>query len=230
MGADAEQPAQDLISHMITAEDEDGDGMSDALVRDNVKTFLLAGHETVATSLTFLMDLLARNPGIQREVAAEIDEVVDGDTPSREERRDLEYTTAAFRESLRLYPPIHSISREPTESIQLGDYEVPEGSMVTVSAWVPHRDPRWWETPETFDPDRWMGETRDRPEFAYFPFGGGPHVCIGRHFARMEAKIILSQFLGNFEFRTDSLEAPDLQPGFTTQPGKAIELELRERR
>ncbi len=226
-GSTAER--SDLISHMVDAENADGNGMPDDIIRDNVRTFLLAGHDTVASSLTFLMDLLARHPEIQRNAAREIETVVDGDSPDREERRQLEYTAATFQETLRLYPPLHSVTREPTEPVELGDYEVPAGSLVTVNAWVPHRDPRWWDDPETFDPDRWLGETRDRPEFAYFPFGGGPHVCLGRHYARMEALFILSGFLDRFEFRTQSSEPPDLRSAFTTQPSGSIELELRGR-
>ena len=192
----SDEDRDDLVSMLLDADA----GMDDEQIKDEMLTFLFAGHETTALALTFLWDLLSRNP----EAAARVHEEATGveGRPAMEDLFGLEYTEAAVREALRLYPPAHEIRRQPVEDVEIGGYEVPEGSLVILPTWVLHRDERFWDDPEQFRPERFLGE-QDRPEFAYFPFGGGPRHCIGERFAMMEAQIIVATLAREWRFERE---------------------------
>ncbi len=173
---------------------EDGE-LSLAEVRHNLVAFLLAGHESPSGALTRIWYLLDDHPDVYESLREESDRVVTGDRSSIDEYADLEYTQHVVAETLRLYPPTTGINRQAVERVTLDGYELPEGAQFLIPQWIPHRDERFWDDPETFDPDRWT-TTTDRPEYAYFPFSGGPRSCIGNDFARQELTLALATMVG----------------------------------
>jgi cytochrome P450 len=184
----------DLLSMLLRARDEEGDGsgMSDKQVRDESLTLFLAGHETTANALTWSWYLLARHPEVEARLHRELDalgtEPLSADTVAR-----LPYTRMVLTESMRLYPPAWAIGRRALADFDAGGYRIPARSIVLVSPYVTHRDGRWFPEPERFDPDRWLPErAAERPRFSYFPFGGGPRLCIGEPFAWMEGVLLLA--------------------------------------
>ena len=202
---DGDGQVGDLLSMLVAAADEGT--IDDGTLRDNVVTFLFAGYETTALGLTYTLYLLANHPEKQRRLREHLAETVGDRDPTPADLRDLPFLDAVVDEALRLYPPVYVFFREPTEDVTLRGYRVPEGSVLSVPQWVLHRDERWWDAPETFRPDRWLGES-DRPEYAYFPFGGGPRHCIGMRFARLELRLAVATLLSGvrFESVTDSVE------------------------
>ena len=181
------QDTGDLLSMLMAARDEDGSGMTDRQLRDEILTFLLAGHETTAVSLSWTWYLLSQHPEVEEKLRQELSHVLGGRTPQLEDLPRLPYTDKVVKESMRLYPPAWSLARTVKE-LELAGYRIPVGSNVVMSPWIMHRDPRFFEQPEQFNPDRWTAEATQRlPRFAYFPFGGGPRLCIGASFAMMEA-------------------------------------------
>jgi cytochrome P450 len=216
-GRDADR--DDLVSMLLDADTE----ISDEQIRDEMMTFLFAGHETTALSLTFTWDLLSRNRAVADRMRAELDEVIDG-RPTIEDVFELDYTNAVVKESMRLYPPAHEIRRQPSEDVDIAGYRVPEGSLVLLPTWVMHRDARFWSHPTEFRPERWLDDSAsDRPEFAYFPFGGGPRHCIGHRFAMTEAQLILATLAGEWTLdrQYDDL---DVAAAVTLQPKTDIEM------
>jgi cytochrome P450 len=192
----------DLLSMLLAAQDEDGSRMSDQQLRDEAITIFLAGHETTAIALSWTWWLLAQNPAVEAKLHAELDTVLAGRTPQIEDLPRLPYTEKVITESLRLYPPAWGMPRLAIEDVEIAGYTIPKGCGVSVSQWVVHRDPRWFEDPLAFRPDRWNGELQKRlPRFAYFPFGGGPRQCIGNAFAQMEAALVLATIAQKFRFR-----------------------------
>ncbi|HHO53501.1 MAG TPA: cytochrome P450, partial [Deltaproteobacteria bacterium] len=209
-----------LLGRLLAARDEDGEGMSDAQLRDEAITLFTAGHETTSIALSYALWLLAHHPSIQEEVAAE-GRAVSGDRPpSAADLSRLPLHRAVIRESMRLYPPAWMIGRAPTEDVQIGGHVVRAGEQILMPQWVVHRDPRWWREPLAFRPERWLGdETEGLPRFAYFPFGGGPRVCIGNHFATLEAVLILAVWLKHHRLTA--------APGATLEPMPAVTLRPR---
>ncbi|NHN60412.1 MULTISPECIES: cytochrome P450 [Halorussus] len=177
----------DLLAMLLGADAE----MDDEQIRDEMLTFLFAGHETTALALTFIWDLLSRNPEVEARLGDEIAAVVDG-RPTIEDVFAFEYAEAVVKEALRLYPPAHEIRREPAEDVLIGDYRIPAGSLLVLPTWVLHRDERFWDDPDEFRPERFVTDDADRPEYAYVPFGGGPRRCIGQQFAMTEAQLVLA--------------------------------------
>lgn len=202
---------KDLLSMLMAARDEDGSGMSDDQLRDEAITILLAGHETTAIALTFAWMLLARHPEVRERLEAEVDEVLAGGPAGHADLARLPAADRIIREALRLYPPAWSIGREAAEDVVLGGHRFARGTWFWFIPWAMHRDARWFDRPERFDPDRWAGDFGKRlPRFAYFPFGGGPRQCIGNAFATMEAVLCLATIA-----RAVRLELP---------PGHRVEL------
>ena len=221
----------DLLSMLLTATDEAGETMSERLLRDELMTFLFAGHETTATALTFTWLLLAQHPDVERRLADELEAVLDGDGATFADVPELEYTEAVLREAMRLYPPVPSIPRETTEALTLGGYALPEGATVAPMQWTIHRDDRFWDDPLTFSPDRFTGDGEDdRPAFAYFPFGGGPRRCIGQQFALVEGTLILATLARRYHPVLVSDPDVDLSVSITTSPLDPIELRVEPRR
>jgi cytochrome P450 len=192
-------------------------------------TFLFAGHETTATALTFTWFLLAQHPEIEEKLVAELDDVLGDDPPTFEDIQELEYTEHVLKEGMRIYPPVPQIPRETTESLELGGYSIPEGETVAPSQWTIHRDDRFWDEPMAFRPDRFEGED-SRPQFAYFPFGGGPRRCIGQQFAMVEGKLILATLVQQYHPKLVSNPDIDLSVSITTRPVDPIELRVEQRK
>ena len=182
----------DLLSTLIAAEDEDGKKMTDQQLQDEVMTLFLAGHETTASTLSWTFYLLSKNAAAREKFSAEIQTVLSGRNPTFEDLPKLPYADAVVKESLRLYPPAWRVTRQPIKDVELGGYLVPARTIVFMPQWIVQRDKRYFKNPDEFVPERWLSEeTKGLPKFAYFPFGGGPRICIGNSFATMEAIIVL---------------------------------------
>jgi cytochrome P450 len=187
-------PGTDLLSLLLAARDEEtGEPMPDALVRDEALTLLLAGHETTANALAWALHLLAEHPREQQRVRDELTGL--GRQPTAADLPRLRYTGAVVHETMRLYPPAWTILRHLATERPVGGYRLPAGSTLMVSPWVVHRDPRWWPEPDRFRPARWLSTGVPPHRYAYFPFGGGPRQCIGNDFALMEATLVLATVL-----------------------------------
>src|ERR1044071_5802252 len=185
----------DLLSTLLHASDEEGDrtGMTDEQLRDEAMTIFLAGHETTANALAWTWYLLSQNPEVEAKLHQELEEVLEGRPPTAEDYTRLRYTEMVVAESMRLYPPAWAVGRLALEDVEVGGYLIPRGALVLASQYVMHRDPRFWPEPERFDPERFTPEAKAaRPQFAYFPFGGGPRRCIGEGLAWMEGVLVVA--------------------------------------
>lgn len=209
----------DLLSLLLNAKDPEGEGpLSDSEVRDQALIFLLAGHETTATSLTFTLHLLGLHSEVQDRVRAEVATVLGERDPDHEDARALAYTTMAIKEAMRLYPAAYAIPRLVTESHDVGGYHLPAGSVAVVGPWVTHRHLDFWEDPERFDPERFTPEReKARHRYAYFPFGGGPRACIGQYFSMLETIIAVATLVRAYEF-TSPPGPVKLFTGITLRP------------
>jgi cytochrome P450 len=193
--------AGDLLSLLIHAQDEDGSRMTTQQLRDEALTLFLAGHETTASALSWTWLLLAQNPRVEQKLHAELDSVLAGRAPTLDDLAQLPYTSNVITESMRLYPPAWAMARLAIEDHTLDGYPVPKGTGISAITYVVHRDPRWYENPEEFLPERWEGDLLKKiPRFAYFPFGYGPRQCIGNSFALMEANLVLATLAQHFRF------------------------------
>src|SRR5256886_13543899 len=178
----------DLLSLLLHAQDIDGTRMTDRQLRDEAMTLFIAGHETTALALSWTWYLLSQHPDVEAKLWAELEAVLGGHPPSVADLPRLTYTESVVRESLRLYPPAYGFGREALQDCEIGGYVVPKGTTLFMSQWVIHRSSRYFPDPEAFMPDRWAdGLPKRLPKYAYFPFGGGPRICIGGGFALMEA-------------------------------------------
>lgn len=193
----------DLLSLLMAARDpETGEGMSDRQLRDEIMTFFLAGHETTANALGFAWWLLSENPETERKLQEEADRLGKDRKLSFADLAALPYAKMVFEETLRLYPPAHTISRRAVAEDVMGGVRVPAGSLVSISSYVTHRSPNLWPDPAHFDPERFTPErSAGRHRFAYIPFGGGPRICIGMPFAIAEAQIILATLARSFKVK-----------------------------
>jgi cytochrome P450 len=223
----------DLLGMLIRACDQDdGKGMTDRQLRDEVITLFLAGHDTTALTLTWGLYLLARHTAAAAALEQELDEVLQGRPPTAADVARLRYTDGVVHEVMRLYPSAYVIGREAVAPCELGGYTVPAGGTVLMSQWAVHRDPRWFDEPERFRPERWAdGLERRLPRGAYFPFGGGPRVCIGNHFAMLEAVLVLAAVARNWRFSIPPGE-PEVKPRplITLRPAGPVRLVLHPRR
>ncbi|HWB13941.1 MAG TPA: cytochrome P450 [Pirellulales bacterium] len=223
----------DLLGMLMAAQDDEGDGrgMSDLEVRDEAMVIFLAGHETTATALTWTWYLLAEHPSIEKELHEELDTVLDGRFPRLADLERLRYTRMVIAESMRLYPPVWLISRRALSDYAFSKWHVPAGTTIGMSQYVMHRDPRYYPDPETFDPLRWTDEElAKRPKYSYFPFGGGPRVCIGESFAWMEATLILATLCQIWRARTSPGHNVQLQPLIALRPRGGMPMQLERRR
>lgn len=220
----------DLLSMLLRARDEDGRQMTDTQLRDEAMTLFLAGHETTALALSWTWYLLARNPDVEQKLQAELQEVLGGRAPAVEDLPRLPYTERVIRESMRLYPPAYVIARLAVNDCEIAGYRVPHGASLVMSQWVTHRDPRFWDEPERFNPDRWTPEFEKRlPRFAYFPFGGGPRVCIGASFALMEAALLLATIAPRFTLTLVPDHPVEPFPSITLRPKNGIKVVVSAR-
>ncbi|MBA4188568.1 MAG: cytochrome P450 [Planctomycetaceae bacterium] len=230
-GRARKEPGNDLLSRIVAAQDEDGSRMTEAQLRDEAMTLYLAGHETTALTLTWSWYLLAKHPEAERKLVEEWSRVLGGRSPTPDDLPNLPYTDAVLTESMRVYPAVYLIGREATKDLELGGYRVRKGYTVFMSQWVMHRDPRYFgPDPEVFRPERWLdGLAKRLPKYAYFPFGGGPRVCIGNTFALMEAAILLATVGQRYRFTLDPDAVIELNPQITLLPANGIPATLQER-
>jgi len=222
--------ADDWLDRLLQAQDEAGGRMPDEQVRDEVMTLLVAGHETTAVSLSWTWYLLAQYPEVEKKLWAELRGVLNGRSPRTQDLSQLPYTERLVKEAMRLYPPAWAIVRNSLKDCEIGGYRVPAGATLMMSQWVMHRDPRYYDQPERFNPDRWLdGRVKGAPKFAYFPFGGGPRTCIGASFAAMEAVLVLATIAQRYQIRV----APDCTveplPTITLRPRHGIQVVLTQR-
>jgi cytochrome P450 len=220
----------DLLSLLLTTTN-DGEELSESEIRSQLMTFLFAGHETSATALTWALYELGRKPEVASRLTTEVDDVVDGPYATLADLPELEYTEQVLRETLRRYPPAAAIFRETDTTVHVGDYRLLEDTYVVLPQFHVHTDDRWWERPRQFDPSRWDDITEppgDRPEYAYFPFGGGPRHCIGMRFARMELKLALATIARRCQI-THDYDDLDIDVGSTVSPGDPIAVSITKR-
>jgi cytochrome P450 len=220
-------PPDDLVTMLLSAQETAPTEVTDPQIRDEVMTMLLAGHDTTALTLTYAFHLLSENPTRLGRLRAEVGSVLDGRSPAFEDLSDLSYTDWVVSESMRLYPPVYAIWREPTERVRLAGYDVPPGAVVMLPQWALHRDGRWFEAPESFRPERWANPSH--PDYAYFPFGGGPRVCIGNRFATMEAKLVLAAVVQAWQVETVPSGDLELQASITAHPRDGLDATVRRR-
>lgn len=215
----------DVVSILLAAQ---GEEITPERVRDEIITILLAGHETTALALTYTLHALGNNPEQSAELQAELDDVLDGRTPTMADLDDLSYTEQVIQEGMRLYPPVWDLFREAAEPDELGGYEIPTGTTVSMQPWVVHHDDRIYDDPMAFRPERWTDEFESSlPKFGYFPFGGGPRRCIGDRFAMLEARLVIATIAQ--EWTVDPHDDLSFAPSITLRPDGPVEMTVRRR-
>ena len=221
----------DLLSMMMAARDEDdGSGMSDQQLRDEIATLMLAGHETTANALSWTWMLLAQNPDAEAKLHEELQQVLQGRSPTIEDLPQLPYASAVITESMRLYPPVSLVGREAVEDVEVGDCIIPEGCVIILSQWVMHHSPKYFDAADAFQPERWLGDLEKRlPKGVYFPFGDGPRICIGKGFALMEAVLILATVAQQYQMTLVPEHKIVPQPSITLRPEHGIQVTLSKR-
>jgi len=222
----------DLLSMLIQARDVEGDGtgMSDEQLRDEAMTIFLAGHETTANALTWTWYLLSQNPEVEAKFLAEVDEVLGARTATPEDYPKLRYTEMVLAESMRIYPPAWIIGRRALTDYQINGYHVPARSIILMSQYVMHHNPKYFPEPDRFDPERWRPEAREaRPKFSYFPFGGGTRLCIGENFAWMEGVLVLATLAQHWRMRLVPGHLVELQPIVTLRPRHGMRMTVEQR-
>lgn len=222
----------DLLSMLLLAQDEDDGGqMSNLQLRDEAMTIFMTGHETTAVTLAWTFYLLSQNPDVEAKLHAEVDEVLAGRAPSMMDVARLPYTEMVLSESMRVYPPAWGLQRSVLNDCELGGYFIPRGSQVLMCQYVMHHDARYFPDPERFDPERWTQPARDaRPQFSYFPFGGGLRRCIGDAFAMMEATLLLAQLAGAWQMRLEPGHVVAMQPVMSLRPKHGMRMILKSRK
>ena len=222
----------DLLARLIAARDEEtGGAMTAQEVRDQVVTIFMAGHETTALALTWTWYLLAQHPAIEAKLHAEIDAVLDGRAARHEDLAQLRYTRMVIEESMRLYPPAHTISRQAIGEDAVLGYRIPPRSAIIIAPWLLHRKPAIWAHPDRFEPERFSAErSASRHRFAYIPFGAGPRICIGMAFAMTEAVLILATIAQRYGLRLKPGHPVEAQGLITLRPRYGMRMNLLRRR
>ena len=217
----------DVLSLLLSLDDET---MTRERLGHQLLTFLVAGHDTTALTLTYAWFLLGHHPERQRKLHEELDSVLGDAAPTPQDLFELPYLDDVLTEVLRRYPPAFTTFRQPTEPVTLGGYDVAPDAQLTIPQWLVHRDERWYDDPDAFRPERWTDEFEAQlPDYAYYPFGGGPRHCIGMRFARMEAKLALATIAR--EYAVEAVTEPPLSLAMqiTLSPTDPVEVRLRER-
>ena len=223
----AEREARDDVLSLLLSLDEAT--MTRERLGHQLLTFLVAGHDTTALTLTYTWFLLGHHPERQRKLHDELDSVLGGADPTPEDLFELQYLDDVLTEALRLYPPAFTTFRQPTEPVTLGGYDVAPDAQLTIPQWLVHRDERWYDDPDAFRPERWTDEFEATlPDYAYYPFGGGPRHCIGMRFARMEAKLAIATLAQRYRFETVTEPPLDLAMRITLSPAKPVALRVHE--
>jgi len=218
----------DLLDMLIRAEKDCGwDEDSLRSLRDQIISIAIAGHETGAVSLCWLTHELSKNPSIAQKIRAEADAVFGDGEPDFQSFQNLKYTHQVFKEILRLYPPLWTVSRQTKEADTLGAHKLPRDAIVMLSPYVMHRNPKFWDNPEVFDPDRFLPEAEEkRHKHAYFPFGGGPHLCLGNRFGALEGVLSLAMLCQKYDFETCPGQNLEPVPMTTLRPSGAMFIKI----
>jgi cytochrome P450 len=219
----------DLLTMLLAVRDEEtGAGLTDCELRDQILTFIGAGHETTAVALSWTIYLLCRHPEVDERLRAEVADALAGRTPTASDLPRLSYTRRVIEESLRIYPPVYAVIRDVIAEDEIGGFRIPARSMIILSPYVTHRHPDFWPDPETFDPDRFRPDrSADRPRFAWYPFLGGPHQCIGQEFAMMEMILTIAMLAKAFRFQLVPGARVEPRPMLTLRPGDGMPVILR---
>lgn len=225
--------SNDLLQTLLAAQDEFGTRMTDSQLRDEIMTLFMAGHETTANALCWTWYLLAQNPDAEKALHAELASVLKGSPPALADLPRLPYTEMVVKESMRLYPPVWGIGRCAINDFELNGFRIPSGTNVFLMQWITHRDARYFPDPDRFDPERWRDDPIRRgklPRFSYFPFGGGPRVCVGAGFAMMEATLLLATIAQRYALSL--APGSDIRPLFsiTLRPKNGLPMHLHLRR
>jgi cytochrome P450 len=219
----------DLLSALLQAQDEGG-GMSDQQLRDECITLFLAGHETTSLALANTLYLLSEHPEIEQRVHEEAMTVLGDRNATSDDIEELVVTERAIKESMRLYPPVYAIGRTVLEDYELGGYTAEAGITLVFAPWVTQRHPDYFDDPLCYDPDRWLPErAKSIHRYAYFPFGGGPRICIGNHFAMTEAVLVLATLVRRRRFELLPGETLRLKPSVTLRPTRGLKMRLSPR-
>jgi cytochrome P450 len=216
----------DLLAMLLEARSETGAPMSDRQLRDEIITLIIAGHETVASALTWTWHLLSLHPGVVDQWQVELASVLGGRTPVTEDVPRLPYTRAILDEALRLYPPAWLITRNSIGADSIAGYSIPPNALIIISPYVVHRQPALWPEPEAFQPERFLAEP-DAPRFAYLPFGGGPRLCIGNAFALAEGVLVLATVAQRYRLEGASGRTVRVDPLVTLRPHGGLPMVLR---
>jgi cytochrome P450 len=221
----------DLLDMLLAARDEDGSGMSPKQLRDEVMTLLLAGHETTANTLTWTFLLLGQHPEVEARLLAELREVLGGRPPSLADLPNLKYTEMVIKESMRVFPAVWMLGYQAIADTTIGSYLIRKGTTVFMSQWVNHHDGRWFPEPERFHPERWLDPAlKSLPAYAYFPFGGGERMCIGKSFALMEAQLLLATIVQRYHLDVVPGQQILLNPSVTLRPGAGLRVTACDRK
>jgi cytochrome P450 len=220
------------ISSTSTSPTSTSDGkMSDKQVRDEVMTIFIAGHETTSNALTWTFCLLSQYPNVERKLHDEIELVLGNRIPTADDIPKLQYTEMVLRESMRIYPPVWTMGRRVENDYTVGEYTIPAGSSILMCQYVMHHDPRYYEKPEEFNPDRWTDDFKTRlPRFSYFPFGGGIRGCIGESFAWMEGVLIIATIAQEWSMHLVPSQRIKLDPAITLRSKYGMKMKLSQRR
>ena len=217
------RPHADVLSLLMAARDEDGGGMDDRQLRDEVMTLFLAGHETTANGLTWTLYLLAKHPEVGEKLRAEATAVLAGRAPGVADLPRLPYAEWTILEAMRLYPPVYAISRRAVRDCTVMGFDIPPETTLLLPQCVLHRDARFFPDPEPFRPERWAdGLTKRLPRYAYFPFGGGPRVCIGNTFGMLEMTLALTVLASRFRFTLAADHPVTPWPSITLRPKHGV--------
>jgi cytochrome P450 len=220
----------DLLTLLMRTTDEDGNPMPDQFVRNNILTLFFAGHETTANTLTWALHFLDHNPGVLEALQAEVDTVLQGRAPELADLPNLPYTQMVIKETMRIEPIVSVIPRAVVAPLELGGYKLEPNSVIFLSVYNLHHDVRWWDEPFRFDPQRFGAEQEAQiPKYAYLPFGGGPRICIGNHFALMEAQILLALLVGRFRLEHAGQTIVTPLRRITTEPQGGLMMRVTRR-
>lgn len=224
-------PSDDLLNLLMNVRDEEtGLLMDEKQLRDEVLITFFAGHETTALLLTWVWYLLSKHPDIEEKLHNELMQVLGGRMPTLEDIPQLSYTRMIIDETLRLYSPVAIIARDPLNDDIIDGFHIPAGSLITLTPYITHRHPDYWHNPEEFNPDRFLpDQERNRPKFSYYPFGSGPRICLGMHFALLEAVLVVADVAQQYRLRR--IAGPEIKPEFvgTLRPSMDVGMTLEQR-
>lgn len=222
--------SHDILSILLRNREGHGSGMGERQLRDELMTLFFTGHETTALALAWTFYLLAQNTAAEQKLSAELDGVLQGRAPTFEDLARLPYTEMVVKESLRLYPPAFGVVREALKDCEIGGYPVPKGATLAMFQYAVHRDPRYFDRPEEFIPERWENDfAKTLPRCAYFPFSVGPRVCIGNTFAQAEVPLILATIAQQFQIKLDPGQRVSVAASLTLRPWRGIRVTVKKR-